>query len=81
MGLINYVVGNIFKIVALFPDSELSVGTGTHLKNFVYIIDFFATVEIVNNIINKIEQFVNQVGGWYFLSFSKIDQLTINSIS
>src|SRR5207302_10374367 len=44
-------------------------------------LDFFARVELVNDVVNKIQQLANQIDHRHFLILAKVDHLALQTIT
>src|SRR5690606_17639625 len=62
-------------------NSQLSVSSCALFQNAVYIFYMMAASQMIQNRIYKVEQFVNQSTGIYFLFLAKINQSAIQSIA
>lgn len=80
-GHFNQAVYDSFDVACLAPDSKLVVRRSTSLKDSVDVPNLFARAQVVNNIVNEIQQFTDEITNWHFLSLAEINHLTIKTIT
>src|SRR5256886_6080261 len=68
----------------LWPNSihaKLAVGTRSHLQDLVNVIDLFARIELVHNVVDEFKILVDQIARCNLFLFSEINQLAIQTIA
>ena len=63
------------------PHIALAIGASAALHDCVDVFALFPRSEIVDDIINKVEQFQDELGGIDFLFAAEVDHLALNAIS
>src|SRR5206468_2406149 len=77
--LSNQLVDHRVQIAGLAELSQLPVGARAVLHDCVNVLDLFAAAQLVNNVIDEIEQFQDQVTYRHFLLLAEINQFSVES--
>src|SRR5690349_4586074 len=77
--LINDVVDDVAKIVPFLEFRDLAVGAGTARENLARIVDVVARSELIDNVVDELEQFVEQHGVVDLLALAEVDELAADA--
>jgi len=65
----------------LAPDGELAVGAGAVAEHFVDVGDFFAAAEFVDDVVDEVEVFKEEVFEGDFDLFAEVDEFAIEAVA